>query len=70
MNIIQVELRNKNALSILKGLEKAKIIKLVKSKKLKESSPDQYKGVFSRERALEMIQQVDKSRNEWGKRTI
>ncbi len=70
METIQVEIRNKNAMSILRGLEKAKIIKLIKTKNAEENSPVQHKGAFTRERAIEMIQHIEKSRNEWDERTI
>jgi hypothetical protein len=70
METIQIEIRNKNALSILKGLERAKIIKLIETKNSNENSPVNYKGAFSRERAIEMIQHIEKSRNEWDERTI
>ncbi len=70
METIQIEIRNKNAMAILKGLEKAKIIKLIKTKSKEETSPVLHKGAFSRERAIQMIQQIEKSRNEWNERTI
>ncbi|MCA1760947.1 MAG: hypothetical protein LC658_14360 [Bacteroidales bacterium] len=59
METIEIEIKNKNALSILKGLEKAKIIKLIKAKSKKTNSPVRHKGAFSRERAVEMIKEID-----------
>jgi hypothetical protein len=70
METIQVEIINKNALSILRGLEKAKIIKLIKTKNKEENSPINHKGAFTRERAIELIEHVEKSRDEWDERTI
>ena len=70
METIQVEMKNKNALSILKGLEKANIIKLIRTKNKEENSPVRHKGAFTRERAIEMIENIEKSRDEWEERTI
>jgi hypothetical protein len=46
METIQVEIKNKNALSILKGLEKANIIKLIITKNKEENSPVRHKRSF------------------------
>jgi hypothetical protein len=70
METIQIELKNKNALSILKSLEKAKMIKLLDSEKLAKNSLLRLKGSISRERAIELANEVEKSRNEWNERTI
>lgn len=70
METIQIEIRNKNALAILKGLEKAKIIKLIKTKNTGKNSPVRHKGAFTREKAMELVKQLDKSREEWDERTI
>ncbi len=69
MEIIQVEIRNKNALTILKGLEKANIIKLITPKSKKKNSPVHHKGAFSPDRAIEMIRNMERSREEWDERT-
>lgn len=70
METIQIEIKNKNALSILRGLEKAKIIKLLGTNKEATNSVVQHKGVFTRERAFELISNIEKSREEWDERTI
>jgi hypothetical protein len=70
METIQVEIKNKNALSILRGLEKANIIKLIETKNKEENSPVRHKGAFPHARAIEMIKNVEKSRDEWEERTI
>jgi hypothetical protein len=70
METLQVEIKNKNALSILKGLERAKIIKLIRIQNKEESSPIQHKGAFSRERAVKMLNELNKSREEWDERSI
>jgi len=70
METIQVEIINKNALSILRGLEKAKLIRLIKTENKEENSPIQYKGAFTRDKAMEWVKQLEKSREEWNERTI
>jgi hypothetical protein len=69
METIQIELKNKNALSILKSLERAKIIKLLISSKKQKNTPVQYKGSITFERAIELSNEIEKYRNEWDKRT-
>lgn len=70
METIHIELKNKNALSILKSLERAKIIKLLITEKQAKDSPVRYKGAITPDRAIELINEIEKSRNEWDKRTI
>ena len=70
MNVVQVEIVDHNALTILLGMEKAQIIRLVHKKKKSEIKPILEKGIFSTERALELAGMVDKSREEWKARTI
>ena len=70
METIQVEIKNKNALSILKGLEKARIIKLIRIKKREGNSPVQHKGAISSKRAVELLTELKKSREEWEERSI
>ena len=68
MDTIQIELKNKNALSILKSLEKAKMIKLLNSKKQVKNSLLNLKGSITPERAIELANEIEKSRNEWDER--
>ena len=70
METIQIQLKNKNALSILKSLEKAKMIKLLDSEKEVKNSLLRFKGSISSERAIELVNEIEKSRNEWNERTI
>lgn len=70
METIQIELKNKNALSILKSLEKAKMIRVIDSEKEAKNSILRLKGSFSPERAIELANEIEKSRNEWNERTI
>ena len=65
METIQIELKNKNALSILKSLEKAKMIRVIDSEKEAKNSILRLKGSFSPERAIELANEIEKSRNEW-----
>jgi len=70
METIQIELKNKNALSILKSLEKAKMIKMLPTEKITKNSPIRFKGAITSERAIELANEIDKSRNEWQERII
>jgi hypothetical protein len=65
MEIIQVEIRNKNAMTILRGMEKALMIRLIKRKAKTGTDLSSLKGVFSREKATELAGQINKSRMEW-----
>jgi len=69
MEIIQVEIKNKNALAILKSMERALMIRLIKQKKSTGKDLSKLKGVFSPEKAKELAGLVDKSRDEWNQRT-
>jgi len=69
METIQIELKNKNALSILKSLEKAKIIKLHITVKQAKDSPVHFKGAITPARVIELVNEIEKSRNEWDERT-
>ncbi len=70
METIQIRLKNKNALSILKSMEKANMIKLIDSDKQTKNSLLRLKGSISTERAIELVNEIEKSRNEWNERTI
>ena len=35
-----------------------------------ENSPIQYKGAFTREKAMELVKQLEKSREEWDEKAI
>ena len=69
METIQIELKNKNALSILKSLEKAKMIKLLGTDKQAKNSLIHFKGAITHDRAIELVNEIEKSRNEWDDRT-
>ena len=70
METIQIELKNKNALSILKSLERAKIIKLHITANQSKHTPIHFKGAITPARAIELVNEIKKSRNEWDERTI
>ena len=70
MDTIYIELKNKNALLILKSLEKAKIIKLISKDKQVKNALVNFKGAISQSRAIELANEIEKSRNEWNERTI
>lgn len=58
MGIIQ-KLKNKNALSILKSLEKAKMIKLLSVENRSTNSLLHLKGAISEARVIELIDKID-----------
>jgi len=70
METIQIELKNKNALAILKSLEKANMIKLHTTEPQSKNSLLRLKGSISTERAIELANEIEKSRNEWNERII
>lgn len=70
MEIIQVEIKNKKALAILKGMERALMIRLLRKKKSTGKDLSKLKGVFSQEEALGLANLVNESRSEWNQRTI
>ena len=63
METIQIELKNKNALSILKSLEKAKMIKMYITERQTMDSLIHFKGAISTERAIELANEIEISRN-------
>jgi len=70
METIQIEIKNKNALSILKSLEKAKMIKMINNESLIKDSPIHFKGAITPVRVVELGREIEKSRNEWNERII
>ena len=70
METLQIELKNKSALAILKSLEKAKMIKLLRNETNVLDSVVQYKGAISKERAIELANEIEISRGEWDTRII
>lgn len=70
MEVIQVEIKNKNALAILKGMERALMIRLIRRKKSTGKDLTKLKGVFSTEEAKGLAGLVNESRSEWNQRTI
>ena len=70
MEIIQVEIKNKKAMAILRGMEKALMIRLIKRKAKSGTDLSSLKGVFSPEKARELALGIDISREEWNERTF
>lgn len=70
MEVIQIEIKNKNALAILKGMEKALMIRMIRRKKSTGKDLSRLKGVFSTEEARELAGIVNEARSEWNQRTI
>jgi len=72
MKTVVVELRDNNALRLLKDLELANIIKVldnVKTGKTKKLSSS-LRGAISKERAMELNEQLNQMRNQWQDRNI
>ncbi len=66
MKTVTVELKNNNALRLLKDLELAKIIRIVdRDKQEKTKLSSRLRGSISKERAKELNQQLKQIRNEW-----
>ena len=68
METVRIEIKNKNVISILKGLEKAKLIRML-GKENKTSLSD-LKGALSKTRANELANEIENARSEWNERTI
>lgn len=69
---VTVELRNSNALRLLRDLELANIIRVVHKDK-KRGIPKLSKsirGAITKERAKELNEQLEKMRNEWDDKII
>ncbi len=66
MKTVTVELKNNNALRLLKDLELAKIIRIVdRDKQEKTKLSSRLRGSISKERAKELSRQLEQMRNEW-----
>ncbi len=72
MKTVIVELRNNNALRLLKDLELANIIRVLdKDKKIERTKlSSRLRGAISKERAKELNEQLIQMRYEWEKRNI
>lgn len=71
MKTVTVELRNNNALRLLKDLELANIIRLINEvKKEKTKLSTRLRGAITKERAEELNDQLNQMRNEWDERNI
>ena len=72
MKTVTVELRNNNALRLLKDLELANIIRVIDKDKKKQKSKlsESLRGSISKKRAKELNEQLNQMRNEWKGRNI
>mgnify|MGYP001153994149 CR=1 FL=1 len=72
MKTVTVELRNKNALRLLKDLELANIIRVLDKDRKQEKSKlsASLRGAISKKRAKELNEQLNQMRNEWENRNI
>lgn len=72
MKTVTVELKNQNALRLLKDLELADIIRILDNTKAEEITKlsSKIRGAISKERANELKGQLHQMRNEWADRNI
>jgi len=72
MKTVTVELRSENALRLLKDLELNKVLRIVENKnsKGKVKLSKSLRGSISKERAEELIEYINQSRQEWDERDI
>lgn len=72
MRTIKVELKNNNALKILKDLELANIIRVIDKdeKKTEGKLSERLRGSISKKRAKELNEQLKQMRSEWQERNI
>ena len=72
MKTVTVELKNINALKLLKDLERANIIRVLDKdkKKVKNRPSESLRGAISKERAIELNEQLTQMRSEWEDRNI
>ena len=71
MQTILVEIKNDAGLKILKDLEEAKILRLIKQDPPQiQKLSQRLRGSISKETTLEMHKEFDKMRNEWELRNI
>jgi len=68
MATITVELKDKKALSILEGMEKAGLISLAFQKKRSKSLAQRLRCSITGKRAKELIRENNKQREEWEER--
>lgn len=72
MKTVTVELRNRNALKLLKNLEQIDVIRLIDedSNASKENLAERLRGSISKNRAQDLNNQLQQSREEWENRNI
>ena len=72
MKTVTVELKNQNALRLLKDLELADIIRILDNTKEGEITKlsSKIRGAISKERVKELNGQLHQMRNEWAERNI
>jgi len=68
METLKINIINQDALAILKGMEQAGLIILLKKEMMKKNLASQLRGTISSSRAKEMIETIDKERAEWEER--
>ena len=71
MKTLTIEIKNANALRLLRELEIADIIKIIDNKKSGKEKKDKLskklRGKMTKERAKELLEEIEKSRKEWNR---
>ena len=68
MDTLKINIINKNAIVILKGMEKAGLISLPGKTTRKKQLSEQLRGTISPARAKKMMEIIEKDRSEWDQR--
>lgn len=68
METLKINIINKDALAILKGMELAGLIILPKKEVQNKNLAKQLRGAISSSRAKKMIETIKKERGEWDQR--
>lgn len=68
METLKINIVNRDAIAILKGMEQAGLITLPKKEIKKKDLSKQLRGAISSSRAKEMIETIEKERSEWDQR--
>lgn len=68
MQTLKISIVNQDAIAILKGMEQAGLIILPKDDSKHKNLSKQLRGSISGSRAIEMIETIEKEREEWEQR--
>lgn len=66
METVLIQINNSKAYKLLEDLEDLQILKVLKKEELKQKISEKYKGVFTKQDALNFNKHTDTMRKEWG----